>query len=148
MHFNIPAGRIQVDETNATAAFCALLLGIITTAFDARCQSTYPVEIAVNRGHDSAVLRSAISPDGKHFVTAGSGTIRVWKLDSMRLLRVVGSADNATALQFTQDSNVVMAGFTNGEIVFFDIRNTSRVKVLRQANWLRRRQGNSRSAMI
>ncbi len=73
------------------------------------------------------VARVAISPDGKHAVTAGMDALRYWDLANNRQIRVFGeNKQGYWAVSFSLDGRRVVAGARNRSACLFDV-NTGKL---------------------
>ena len=73
------------------------------------------------------VARVAISPDGKHAVTAGMDALRYWDLANKRQIRVCGeNKQGYWAVSFSPDGRHIVAGARNRSACLFDV-NTGKL---------------------
>jgi WD40 repeat protein len=73
------------------------------------------------------VARVAVSPDGKHAVTAGMDALRYWDLTNNRQIRVFGeNKQGYWAVSFSPDGKRVVAGARNRNVCLFDV-NTGKL---------------------
>jgi len=85
--------------------------------------SASPVTLAL-RGHGPA-WTAAVSTDGRAVVTAGSGGLQMWDRATgaqRQTLQLPHSKDIA-AVDITRDAATVVAGFTTGDVVVWDVRS-------------------------
>jgi WD40 repeat protein len=73
------------------------------------------------------VARVAVSPDGKHAVTAGMDALRYWDLVNNRQIRIFGqNKQGYWAMSFSPDGKWVVAGARNRNVCLFDV-NTGKL---------------------
>jgi WD40 repeat protein len=80
-----------------------------------------------NNPNSRWVARVAVSPDGKHAVTAGMDALRYWDLANNRQIRAFGqNKQGYWAVSFSRDGQRVVAGAINRNVCLFDV-NTGKL---------------------
>jgi WD40 repeat protein len=78
------------------------------------------------------VARVALSPDGKHAITAGMDNLRYWDLSNNRQIRVFGeNKQGYWCLSFSPDGKRVVAGARNRSVCLFDVNTGKSLQELR-----------------
>lgn len=71
--------------------------------------------------------RVAISPDGKHAITAGVAELRYWNLSTQKLIRIMGQKKQGYwSVSFSPDGRRVIAGARNRDLCLFEV-NTGKL---------------------
>lgn len=73
--------------------------------------------------------RVAISPDGKHAVTAGVVELRYWDLNTNKLIRIFGTNKRGYwSVSFSPDGRRLIAGARNRSLCLFDVNTGNLLK--------------------
>lgn len=75
-----------------------------------------------------------ISPNFKLMATVENETVRVWDIFKKEQISVIGNQNFVGYIQFTEDSNLLLFGDTNNEIVVWDYTNSQLVSKFSSTN--------------
>ncbi len=80
-------------------------------------------EIRVQIGHTDIITQTALSPDGKHALSASwDKTIKLWEVVTGRLVRTFEGHDGRVyAICFSSDGSKIFSGGEDGKIISWDI---------------------------
>ena len=79
----------------------------------------------------SALYSIAISPDGKHFVTASADcTVRIWDIETGKVLSVYEHDDRVTSAVYSPDGKMIVTGSWDGSVRCWAADGTRELKRL------------------
>ena len=82
-------------------------------------------------GSKSGASAIAITPDGRRVVSSGAKTLKLWDLESGRLIRTYyGHSDGITSLALSPDGRHIVSGTAVGEILFWDLETGDLIRTM------------------
>ncbi|MDT3442993.1 protein kinase domain-containing protein [Pseudofrankia sp. BMG5.37] len=85
----------------------------------------------VLEGHTSGVQAVSLSPDGRLVVTGGDETIRVWELDTGRLVQTLTAPTSVEAVGLSPDGRLVVTGGGGNKVRVWELATGREVHTLR-----------------
>ena len=83
-------------------------------------------------GHTSAVTALAFSADGKALASAGRDVIKLWEVDSGKLMNTYKDAGESTSLGFSADERIIAAGGFHNRVTLWDVASG---ELVRDIHW-------------